>query len=478
MLPLMRQATQSAETSGERNERCLDGALRAVSGAHPNSEAASGEPPWIRIDSTRPIIIGVLPHSQCNPRVKGCGFCTFPHDDYDKRRLEATSMAVALQIDNFFEAHPNMATRRVEAVYFGGATANLTPKEDFKIISEVLTDHLDLRHAEVTLEGVPSLFCSIFPGTFEAFLAIPARHRRISMGVQTFDAALISRMGRKHFGGFRVVQKAVEKAHRSGLTASGDILINLPFGSRELALRDLDQAISAGFDQICIYHLVLTEDQGTPWAKDPTVLAALPSRQEACETWLAVREKLLTRGYVQTTLTNFERADVHTTERRFRYEECSFAPDQFDAVGFGPFSLSTFIDLERRRAVKLARGRLPSANRWGVRDLYFPYEEEDLRLLFLTRTLVRLSASRLTYRNLFGADITEHFGPALDALDTAALLHVTPDALELTPRGMFYADSVAGLLAWPRVEALRASGAGYRTSDLLREEPSSESFMG
>jgi hypothetical protein len=42
-------------------------------------------------------------------------------------------------------------------------------------------------------------------------------------------------------------------------------------------------------------------------------------------------------------------------------------------------------------------------------------------------------------------------------------------ALILTPRGMFYADSVAGLFAWPRVEALRATGSGRHTRDLLND---------
>ena len=59
----------------------------------------------------------------------------------------------------------------------------------------------------------------------------------------------------------------------------------------------------------------------------------------------------------------------------------------------------------------------------------------------------------------------------------AGLAELTPDALRLTPRGMFYADSVAGLLAWPRVEALRGSGAGRHTRDVL-EDRMLVAFMG
>ena len=35
----------------------------------------------------RGLLIGVLPHPFCNPSVRGCGYCTFPHQPY--RRSEA-----------------------------------------------------------------------------------------------------------------------------------------------------------------------------------------------------------------------------------------------------------------------------------------------------------------------------------------------------------------------------------------------------
>jgi hypothetical protein len=28
----------------------------------------------------RPLLVGVLPHAFCNPKIAGCGFCTFPHE--------------------------------------------------------------------------------------------------------------------------------------------------------------------------------------------------------------------------------------------------------------------------------------------------------------------------------------------------------------------------------------------------------------
>ena len=33
-----------------------------------------------RHDPDRELLVGVLPHSFCNPKIAGCGFCTFPHE--------------------------------------------------------------------------------------------------------------------------------------------------------------------------------------------------------------------------------------------------------------------------------------------------------------------------------------------------------------------------------------------------------------
>jgi oxygen-independent coproporphyrinogen-3 oxidase len=453
MLPLMRHAAQDRDHFRE-----LDGALTAPTGG-------TLEEPWVQFDPTRPLIVGVLPHTQCNPKVEGCGFCTFPHDPYDKHTLLRTVEEGEARIDALFKRWPELAKRRVDAVYFGGATANLTPGRALRSVGERLSRHLDLSGTEVTLEGVPSLFRSLFPGPFEALLDLPGRTRRISMGVQTFDDGWLARMGRKHFGDRRTVEQVVAKAHKKGLTASGDFLLNLPGQPRASMLEDLRAAEAVGFDQICVYHLVLTE--GAAWGRDKALLAALPDNRAACDAWLLARAWLLDHGFVQTTLTNFERAEVSRSARRFIYEEHSFSPERYDALGLGPLSISTFVNLGQRRAVKLVRGKHLLDEDSGHDDLFFTYGEEDLRLLYLTRTLARLRVERGAYRAIFGPDVADHFGDALHAAQAADLATLDDKALCLTPRGMFYADAVAGLLAWERVEALRPTGAGQRTRDLL-----------
>lgn len=455
-VPLMRRA---APLEGGR--RGFDGAL--VGAEH-------DEPAFVSLDPTRTLIVGVIPHTMCTPKLRGCGFCTFGQDPYRRSAMTQAMHVLAHELD---EVLPSFEGRAVAAVYFGGGTANLTPLAELERTFDRLAARLDLRGAELTLEGVPSLFLSRFAAPLRWLAKLPVGRTRISMGVQTFDRDQLRRMGREHFGDARLIARVVADARKRGIGCSADLLFDLPGQTRAQMLGDLAQAIALGLDQICIYHLVLYEGLGTPWSQDPALLAALPSNAEALDNWLALRETLLAAGYVQTTLTNFERAEVRAGPRRFAYEELSFTPDAVDGLGLGPLSLSTFVDPARQRAVKLLRGReLNTSPAFGVGDFYFPYEPEDLGLLYLTRTLPRLRWSAAGYRALLGRELeaeADH-GEAIAAIVEAGLLARRGEDLELTPKGMFYADAIAGLIAEPRVEALRGEAAGVHTRSLLRPQ--------
>lgn len=405
----------------------------------------------VKTDLSRPLIMGVLPHAACNPTVRGCGYCTFPHEQFRASEVRRTVQAVIDEV-----RRSPLQGRKVEALYFGGGTANLTPPDAFSELCQTLDDHFDLSSAEVTLEGAPVYFSSHREALLETLEGeLTCSTRRLSMGVQTFDLTRLADMGREHLGAPASVAKAVAAARRRGMTTSADLMINMPGQTLADMKSDVQQASDLGFSQICIYHLVLFRGLGTPWAGDRDKLAALPDNEQAYGNWLEVRQQVMDLGYRQTTLTNFER------EGHYRYEQCSYTPELFDGVGFGPEALSCYTDLRTRTAVKWmnepssADYRRAMEEEGDARSRCFVYGEHDLRLLFLTRTLPRLSASRTTYVDTYGSDMISDFHSAFEALREAQLVVWDQNELRLTERGMFFADSVAGLLASGRVAELR-----------------------
>lgn len=408
----------------------------------------------------RSLLIGVLPHPYCNPKVKGCGFCTFPHEVFQRDAARATTSAVAREVAITTAAHPQLQNRAVEAVYIGGGTANLAPAEELAEVCSALAGRFDLGGAEVTLEGVPIYFLT---NDLARILAekLGTSRLRLSMGIQTFAPAQLRRMGRSAFGDARTVARAVARAHLDGYTISGDLLFNLPGQTRAEMAADVDQAMMLGLDQICLYHLVLFDGLGTEWSRDPDLLAALPSNPEACDAFLELRDRLLAGGYRQRTLTNFERAEHAGTPREFIYEQRVFCPESHDWLGFGPAAISMFGGAGFQRALKLqnpdraaeytaalAPGRPP----W---QKLFAFSPHDMKILYVTRKIAALGFQRAAYRDLFGTDVADDFPRETDVLVAAGLIEMDHLRWALTPHGMFYADTVAGLFAWRQVDHLR-----------------------
>lgn len=423
----------------------------------------------LSLDGSRALIVGVLPHPLCNPTVAGCGFCTFGHEAFRGDAARALTLRAAEEVRARCETTTGLEGRRVAALYFGGGTANLTPPDAFATLCATLAASFDLTGAEVTLEGTPALFPARGEALLDLLAALPVATRRISMGVQTFDPTWLRRMGREAIGGPDAVASAVAVAQRRGLATSCDLLVDLPGQPAAAMVDDVRRAIDLGFDQVCIYHLVLFPGLGTPWSKDQELLAARPDNATSLAAWSTVRDELLARGYVQTTLTNFERRDAHAGERRFRYEALSFSPGGTDAVGFGCGAISTVADQVRGRTIKLvnaedARSYLSAAPASPF-ALRFDHAPQDLRLLHVTRSLSRLVVDRAEYLRAFDRDVVADFAPAWSAFAAEGLVELEPDAVQLTPRGMFFADSVAGVLAWPRVRELRRRGLRMAASD-------------
>lgn len=425
------------------------------------------EPAHFTVDRKRALIVGVIPHTQCIPHKDACGFCTFPHDRPNNRLRER-------MVDNAIEDIAQVCEdervhgRDVEAIYLGGGTANLSTPEEITSIVETLARGLSIASAELTLEGAPHLFDRLLSSHLKNLARLPVAQRRISIGVQTFEPNYLRMMGRESFGDAELVRRLVRRCAALSITTSCDLLFNLPGQERADMLRDVDTAVSFGLEQVCLYNLILYEGLGTPWANEREFIEAMPSNQRACANWMALRERLIAHGYVQTTLTNFEREDVTTSARRFRYETASFSVERTDGLGFGPLSLTTFVNADERRGIKLLRRKSNAAGAlWSADDLMFRYDEAGLKALFLTRGLAKTRLDARVYEGLFESSLHSDLREPIAVLEREGLLHTSDEGIALTPRGMFYADAAVSILAMGLASA--SDGAGLHTSDLLSE---------
>ena len=459
-LPALARDEVQRRQHGAQRHRLLHGYPMAPLMNQTGEVPLQGLEDGLAVGDKRGLLVGVLPHPFCNPKVKGCGYCTFPQEPFSATAAEVTTGFVVEEIRRFARVHPYFQGRKVSALYFGGGTANLGRPEPFRELCRSLAESFDLEGAEITLEGAPAYhdlaqgrrLADLIPETF------PEARLRLSMGVQTFAPLQIQRMGRAAFGDLATVQRVARRSRDAGIAVSADLLFNLPGQTLEEMRSDLRQVIDSGIEHICLYHLVLFDGMGTGWSRDPALLRAVPGNEAACGNWLRLREFLLSEGYAQRTLTNFERAGV---AHPFEYERKVFEPERTDWLGFGPSAISLVCDRHFDRALKLVNPEHSSDYNAAIErggrasSRWFAYSPQDLRILYLTRKLAALRIEPRKYCAEFGTRLLDDFPLELEALAEAGLISTTEDRLEPTPEGMFYADTIAGMFAWRQVARTR-----------------------
>jgi len=151
------------------------------------------------------------------------------------------------------------------SVYFGGGTPSLWEPRCLAKVLERLEKKLGFAEGvEITLEANPN--------AVDAFSLSAFRHagiNRLSLGVQSFEEAMLRCLGRTHSA--KEARQAALEARKAGFeNLSVDLLYALPGQSLQQACADAQTAVALGIEHLSLYALTLEEEllsQAVPMAK-------------------------------------------------------------------------------------------------------------------------------------------------------------------------------------------------------------------
>lgn len=186
-----------------------------------------------------------------------------PYCDFNSRgglfRINESRYIAALLADLSQVAHT--VSRPVTSVFFGGGTPSLMTSEGFDVLMCGIGERVDLAHdAEITLEANPGTVT-------EEKLAAFARSgvTRLSLGVQSFNEASLSFLGRIHTA--RQAREAVTWAKNTFAHVNIDMMYALS-GQTQADLRaDAEEAVSFNTDHLSYYELTI--EPGSVFFKRP-----------------------------------------------------------------------------------------------------------------------------------------------------------------------------------------------------------------
>ncbi len=356
--------------------------------------------------------------------VRKCPYCDF--NSHAQRGDLPEAAYIAAMLDDLDQDLDYIQGRELASVFIGGGTPSLFSANAYAQLFEGLRQRLRFsRDIEITLEANPG---TLEQGRFAAYRELGIN--RLSIGVQSFDAEQLEKLGRIHSAGDALA--AIASARDAGYDNFNiDLMHGLSGQTEADALNDLRMAIDSGAPHISWYQLTI--EANTEFYKRPPELpqeSALMTMQRAGFALLS-----------DAGLTRYEVSAFARDGRRARHNLNYWRFGDYLALGAGAHGKVTLASGVRRYQKTrkpedyLSRSPSRTSQSQGVIDADLPFE-------FMMNALrLRGGVESALYSQRTGLPLAT-IAPALERLQARGLLIDDPQRIACSERGFAFIDSI------------------------------------
>jgi len=305
--------------------------------------------------------------------VRKCPYCDFNSHERGGELPEADYVdALVADLEGLL---PSVWGRRVASVFIGGGTPSLFSVAAIeRLLSEIRARVVLEPDAEVTLEANPG---TAEAGRFRGYR--DAGVNRLSIGVQSFDDAMLQRLGRIHDGS--EARRAIEMARDAFDNVNLDLMYGLPGQTPEQAQADIAEALRWETTHLSAYQLTI-EPNTVFFSKPPQ----LPEHDSCADMQRTAEEALAAAGFEHYETSAFARPG-----RRCRHNVNYWQFGDYLGIGAGAHGKISFPDrITRHARVKQPREYMAAARSGAsiiedrtveAKDLPFEFMLNALRLV-------------------------------------------------------------------------------------------------
>jgi len=355
-----------------------------------------------------------------------CSYCDFAIAVRRETPSAAYRDAVIREWQSWLNAPLWDGSGPVETIYFGGGTPSRLDEHALaQILDRVRSDREVGPEVEVTLEANPD---DVTPARARAW--VDAGVNRISLGVQSFDPAVLAWMHRTHTAD--QVPAAASTLREAGLeNLSMDLIYAVPGDLGRDWERDLDLLLELDPLHVSLYGL--TVEPGTPlgrWTARNEIRAA--PDQRAAEEYLHAHRRLEAGGYQHYEVSNAARPGYRSRHNSAYWDRRTY-------LGLGPS----------------AHGADRHERWWNVREWaeYLRRSEAGEPLVTGRESLDpaerRLEDLYLGLRTVGGVAVEEIPDRLSTAWAAEGWAAVDADQVRLTPEGWLRLDALVAALPAP-----------------------------
>lgn len=356
--------------------------------------------------------------------VRKCPYCDF--NSHERQGEPPFAEYVSALVRDLEGMLPSVWGRRLVSVFFGGGTPSLFPAEQIEALLSAVRARLPLEPgAEITLEANPG---AAEAERFRGYHA--AGVNRLSLGVQSFDDAMLRSLGRIHSAD--EARRAIGLALETFGNVNIDLMYGLPGQTMAMARADIEEGIRHGTPHVSAYQLTI--EPNTVFFSHPP---KLPGHDSSADMQLAVEEALGGAGFEQYETSAFARPG-----RRCRHNLNYWEFGDYLGIGAGAHGKLSFADrVTRHERVKQPREYLAGAGEVQERVLdpvELPFEFMLNALRLVDGYPEELFAARCGLSPL-------RIAPRLAAAAEAGLLERTSGRIRPTERGRRFLNDLLAL---------------------------------
>jgi oxygen-independent coproporphyrinogen-3 oxidase len=348
---------------------------------------------------------------------KLCPYCSFYVETGSAHRTQAFLDAILREVEEAARAHEILP----RTIFFGGGTPSALRTAQLAYLCDALRARLDLSDLrEWTLEANPSTISREKARTIRA-----CGVHRVSLGVQSWDDAVLRTLGRTH-------NAAQAEATFILLREAGfenlniDLMFAVPGQTLDQWQASLGHTIALAPAHVSTYCLTFEEDTEFFRKLNRGLFAQDESRDVAF--FEAAMKQLGGAGYVHYEISNHARP-------QFASEHNNAYWRGIDYLGFGPSAFSTVGERRWQNVCDTATYIQQVHGGQSVRrfeETLTPQIRRNERVAFGLRTIDGVSVESIAS----SADVLREF-------DELGFIERHGDRITLTPRGKLMADSVA-----------------------------------
>jgi putative oxygen-independent coproporphyrinogen III oxidase len=360
---------------------------------------------------------------------KRCSYCDF-HSSTDVPDETTYLSLLKKELDS---VHTFLSDKIIGTIYFGGGTPSVFNPDFFKRFVEIIKEYYSVENnAEITIEVNPDDM-----DIKKAFGYRRAGINRISIGIQSFDDAMLTFFNRRH-----TAKQAIQSVHRAKKAGFDNISIDLIYGipgqRLETWITTLKKAFELPICHLSAYHLTI--EKQTPLYKQlQQGQITLPNEDVSYQYYNALVEESAKHGFEHYEISNFCRKNAYSAHNSSYWKGIQY-------LGLGP-SAHSYNGTNRRWNISDNK-----AYQERICEGIGCYEEETLteKEKFIEYLITRLR----TKWGMDYSDIKSQFGlvqnnevlKRIEKWKAEGFAEVTGAGVRLTEKGFFISDRIIGEL--------------------------------